>query len=174
MDKELLKKSFREYKKAASLDYAITRPDNLGGCMTDVNWTLSEKYGENSKGIWAKHWVFGMNGSGVDVSGTEHLYITHDITEEQAKTFYEVFGKYYNITPTAYDPATCFCLYEKDTQVYEVKYTYTDKWANGNWWKYRTETYYSHEKAMKEVFRTLEFMKDPDCGVEKVEVTKIF
>lgn len=173
MDKELLKNAFREYKKAASLAYAITRPDNLGDCQSCVNYALCEKYGEDSKGIWVKHWVHGMNGSG-DICEAHYATVAHDLTEEQAKTFYEVFGKYYNITPSAYDPAICFTLYEKDTQVYEVKYTYTDKWADGNWWKYRTERYYSHEKAMKEVFRTLEFMNDPDCGVEKVEVTKIF
>jgi hypothetical protein len=49
MNKELLKKTFREYKKASGVKYAITNPDGLGDCMSCVNYALCEKYGEDSK-----------------------------------------------------------------------------------------------------------------------------
>jgi len=126
MDKELLKETFRAYKKASGVKYAITNPDSLGDCQSCVNYALSKKYGEDSKGIWAKHWTRGMNGDG-DLADTDCVYIAHDITEELADTFYEVFGKAYNIFPSAYDPYTCFHLYEKDTPVYEV--SYNDTWG---------------------------------------------
>lgn len=62
MDKKMLQRTFREYKKASGVAYAITNPDGLGDCQSCVNYALCEKYGEDSHGIYVKHWTRGMNG----------------------------------------------------------------------------------------------------------------
>lgn len=126
MNKELLKKTFREWKKAAKADYAITYPDNLGDCNSCVGYALCEKYGEESKGIFLKHWTHGMNAD-KPVEKVKSVYIAHDLTEEQAETVYQVFGQYYNILPEKYDPYKCFQLFEKDEPVYRIDY-----FINGN------------------------------------------
>ena len=144
MNKELLKETFRAWKKAAKADYAITYPDNLGDCMSCVNYALCEKYGEESKGIFLKHWKHGMNG-GDDVECLNYVYIAHDITEEQAKVFYDVFGEHYKVFPEKYDPHKCFELFEKDMPVYVVSFTYS---FNGT--EYNAEDRYTNiEKAAK-------------------------
>lgn len=120
MERETLKATFKAIKKVAKLDYAITNPEKLGGCMTDVNYELAEKYGRESKGIWAKHWVHGMNGSGEQIEDLDHIYIAHDITEEQAELLYAICSINYNVLPKKYDPSKCFVLYEKGITVYEV------------------------------------------------------
>ena len=122
MERETLKATFRAIKKVAKLDYAITNPDRLGDCQSCVNYTLSTKYGEESKGIWAKHWVHGMNGDGEQIEDLDHIYIAHDITKEQAEVLYAVCNINYNVLPKKYDPSKCFVLYEKGTTVYEVSY----------------------------------------------------
>ena len=169
MNKELLKKVFREYKKAAGLDYAITRPDNLGDCMSCVNYALSEKYGEDSKGVWVKHWITGMNGYGEDVSALDSVYIAHDITEEQAKTFYEVLGKYYNITPAEYNPSKSFNLYEKDTEVYEV--SYTDTWS-GEPRRY-SDTYATKDHAMRRAGSLMDAMTGTP-QITDIQIKRLF
>lgn len=124
MNKELLKETFRAWKKAAKADYAITYPDSLGDCQSCVNYALVEKYGEESKGIFLKEWKHGMN-RGDDVEYLKSVYIAHDITEEQAKVFYDVFGEHYKVFPEEYAPARCFELFEKDMPVYVVSFTYS-------------------------------------------------
>ncbi len=121
MNKELLKKTFREWKKAAKADYAITYPDNLGDCVSCVNWELAERYGEESKGIFLKHWNHGMNADS-PLERVKSVYVAHDLTEEQAETIYQVFSQHYNILPEKYDPYKCFNLFEKDTPVFRVDY----------------------------------------------------
>ncbi|MBR2999717.1 MAG: hypothetical protein IKF39_01860 [Oscillospiraceae bacterium] len=111
MNKELLKNTFKAYKKAAMVDYAITNPDSLGDCMSCVNYALSAKYGEESKGIWAKHWSRGINAG--NLAEEKEAYIAHDITEAQADVFYKVFGSAYSIEPKQYTPESCFVLAEK-------------------------------------------------------------
>lgn len=165
MDKELLKKAFREYKKAAGLDYAITNPDNLGDCMSCVNYALSEKYGEESKGVWVKHWKRGMNGYGEDVSAVDYVYIAHDITEEQAQTLYSVLGQYYNITPAAYDPSKCFTLYEKHTAVYEV--AFTDTWTG------KPVKYYDRYTNTKDALRRVESLVG-DPKITDIQIKTLF
>ena len=149
MNKELLQATFREWKKAAKADYAITNPNSLGDCMSCVNYTLSSKYGENSKGIWAKHGTSGMNKSRDLASPKEKsVYIAHDITEEQAKLFYEVFGKSYNIVPEEYNPSKCFEIFEKSTKVWRVSWSdtwqgrtmnYDDRYADFDEARYRMQ-----------------------------------
>lgn len=145
MNKEILKETFRAWKKAAKANYAITYPDSLGDCMSCVNYALAEKYGEESKGIFLKEWRHGMNG-GSDVEYLKSVYIAHDITPEQAKVFYDVFGEHYKVFPKEYAPARCFQLFEKDMPVYIVSYTYTG--FDGK--EYRAEDRYTDiEKAAK-------------------------
>lgn len=129
MDKKMLQRTFREYKKASGVAYAITNPDGLGDCSSCVNYALCKKYGEDSHGIYVKHWTRGMNGdypldhkdrNGEDVVKT--VYIAHDLNEEEAEVFYKVFGENYNILPATYEPYRCFSLYEKSTPVWSVSY----------------------------------------------------
>ena len=151
MNKELLKKTFREWKKAAKADYAITYPDSLGDCMSCVNWELAEKYGEESKGIFLKHWKYGMNG-GDNVEKLTSVYIAHDLTEEQAETIYQVFGEHYNILPEKYDPTKCFELFEKETPVYEITFRVDGNTSNkrvaGDFETAKKEADYIHNRAM--------------------------
>lgn len=144
MNKELLKETFRAWKKEAKADYAITYPDSLGDCSSCVNYALCKKYGEESKGIFLKEWKHGMNrGEGVEY--LDSVYIAHDITEEQAKTFYDVFGENYKVFPKEYNPGKCFELFEKHMTVYVVSFTYS---FNGT--VYSTEDRYTNiEKAAK-------------------------
>ena len=169
MNKELLKKTFREYKKAAGLDYAITRPDSLGYEQDDVNWTLCEKYGEDSKGIWAKHWVKGYNEDG-GVERQHEVIIAHDITEEQAKVLYEVFGKDYVVLPESYDPWKCFCIHEKDTHKYTVTHTAPSGWDDGTTRTW-TDVFYDRDKAMR---RLAEFGKPWNDDVIEVTFKQVY
>lgn len=125
MNKETIKKAFREWKKVTGADYALTSVDRFGWCMSDVNCELSFKYGEESKGIWLKHWNHGVNSS-APLEECDSALIAHDIDEEQAEAIYEVFGRYFHVLPEQYSPHTCFSLYEKTDNVYRV--TYEDEW----------------------------------------------
>jgi hypothetical protein len=127
MNKELLKATMRKYKKASKVDYAITNPDGLGDCQSCVNYALSEKYGEESKGVWVKHFTRGMNASG-SIENQESVYIAHDITEEQANVLVEVFSEAFKVFPKEYDPCKCFEIYDKNAEIYSV--TYYDKELN--------------------------------------------
>lgn len=162
MDKKRLQATFREWKKAAQADYAITAPDSLGDCMSCVNAALCDKYGEDSTGIWAKEWKHGING-GSDIERLDEVCIAHDITEEQADIFYKTFGKDYFITPATYTPSRCFILYEKNTDVYEVSYKGT--W-NGEEQTY-TDTYAGYDKALRRVYILIGYGKT-------VEIKRLF
>lgn len=125
MDKVLLKKAFREWKKEARADYARTSVDSLGDCSTCVNYELSEKYGADSKGIFLKHWLYGMNG-GSPIEELDSCYVAHDITEEQGEKFIEIFSKYFNVLPKEYNPAKCFSLFDKKKDIYKVTWEQED------------------------------------------------
>jgi hypothetical protein len=113
MNKEILKAAFREAKKAARLDFAVTNPDGLGDCNSCVWAAIVDKYGESSRGIWAKAWRHGMNG-GRDIAYLDRVYISHDLTEEQAAAVLAVFAKYYTIESGAYSPDKCIIISEKE------------------------------------------------------------
>lgn len=115
MNREKLKDAFREYKSKAKVDFAIIRPDRLGDCQSCFWYAAGKKYGDNCHGIFVKHWMHGMNRDwgGKDIDDLDKVFIGHALTEEQAKIFYEVFGKYYNVTPEAYDEDKCFTLTEE-------------------------------------------------------------
>ena len=112
MDKRKLNTVFRIIKIAAGLDYAITNADAYGDCMSCVNYALCEAFGEESKGIWTKHWTKGMNAGG-PWKDIDDVCIAHDITEEQAKTIVRVLEHYgYNVEPKEYNPRQCFVISE--------------------------------------------------------------
>lgn len=175
MDKKMLQNTFKEWKKVSGARYAITNPDGLGDCPSCVNDALCEKYGEDSKGIFAKHWNRGMNGSipldSKDRNGEDRIksvYIAHDIDEEMAQTFYEVFGENYNVLPAEYDPYKCFCLFEKDTIVYAVSYTETWQGIDR---RYSTE--FTDEKQALNYLHTL-FLDDYGNGYKDIALTRVF
>jgi hypothetical protein len=112
MNKRKLNRVFDEVKIKANLDYAITDTDEYGDCNTCVNSELADVFGIDSKGIYAKHWLKGMNASGA-WKNLDHVYIGHDLTEEQGKILIDVFKENgYIITPEEYDPYKSFNIKE--------------------------------------------------------------
>ncbi|MEE0968743.1 MAG: hypothetical protein U0M06_05160 [Clostridia bacterium] len=111
MNKAILQKAFREAKKAAGLDFAITSPDNLGDCQSCVWAQIVEDYGKTSRGVWVKHWRRGMN-RGAPVEDLSQIYIAHDLTEEQAGKVFEALSRYYTIESGAYNPSRCIVISE--------------------------------------------------------------
>ena len=112
MNKLKLNKVFAEIKIKANMDYATTNADEYGDCNSCVNFELANKFGIESKGIWAKHWLKGMN-KGKPWKELDEAYIAHDITEEQANILVEVFEENgYSIEPKQYNPSKCFCIKE--------------------------------------------------------------
>lgn len=57
MNERKLNKVFAEIKEKANMDYAITNSDEYGDCDACVNFELVFKFGMDSKGIYAKHWL---------------------------------------------------------------------------------------------------------------------
>ena len=112
MNKRKLNTVFRIIKIAAKLDYAITNADVYGDCQSCVNYALCEAFGEESAGIWTKHWLKGMN-KGSPWKDLDKVYIGHDITEEQAKIIVKILKSYgYKVEPEEYDPFTSFTIKE--------------------------------------------------------------
>lgn len=112
MDKRKLNRVFEEIKTKANMDYAVTNADKYGDCKSCVNYGLSEEFGVESKGIWAKHWLKGMN-KGCPWKDIDSTYIAHDITEEQVKIMVEVLeANGYDVEPREYNPSKCFLIKE--------------------------------------------------------------
>lgn len=112
MNKRKLNKVFAEIKEKAKMDYAVANTDEYGDCNTCVNYELAFKFGKESTGIYAKHWLRGMNAGG-PWSRLDDVYIGHDITEEQANIMIEVFkANGYDIQPIKYDPHKSFLIKE--------------------------------------------------------------
>lgn len=112
MNKRKLNKVFAEIKEKANMDYAITNPDEYGDCNACVNSKLTFKFGMDSKGIYAKHWLKEANAGGPwkDLSD---VYIGHDITAEQAEIMIKVLKENgYSVKPGEYDPTTSFLIKE--------------------------------------------------------------
>lgn len=65
---------FGKIRIRANLDYVIVNTDDYGDCNSCVNAALSSRYGEQSKGIFAKHWLKGMN-KGCSYAKLDKLYI---------------------------------------------------------------------------------------------------
>lgn len=112
MNKFKLNAVFKQVKEKAGLDYAVPTPDKYGDCNTCVNSELADVFGIDSKGIYAKHWVTGMNAGG-PWKYLNEVYIGHDITAEQAQILIGVFKKNgYEISPETYDASKAFCIKE--------------------------------------------------------------
>ena len=112
MNKRKLNKVFNLIKKETKMDYAITNTDEYGDCNTCVNSELAFEFGIDSTGIYAKHWLKGMN-KGKPWKYLDYVYIGHDITEEQAKVMIDIFkANEYDIQPTEYNPSKAFIIKE--------------------------------------------------------------
>lgn len=112
MNKIKLDEVFEEIKTKANMDYAVTNTDDYGDCNACVNYTLSEEFGVESTGIYAKHWLEGMN-EGCDWEELKELYIGHDITETQARIMIEVLeANGYDVEPKEYDESKAFRIKE--------------------------------------------------------------
>ena len=112
MNKRKLNKVFHEIKTKANLDYAVTNADDYGDCNTCVNSELAFEFGVDSKGIYAKHWLKGMNKS-CSWKELDDVYIGHDLTEEQGKICIDVFkANGYSIEPEVYDERKAFKIKE--------------------------------------------------------------
>lgn len=114
MDKFKLNRTFKRIKKEAKLDYAITTPDKYGDCNTCVSCELADVFGIDSTGIYAKHWVTGMNKGGA-WKNVKEVYIGHDVTEAQADIIIRVLKEEgYTIFPEKYDTREAFLISEKE------------------------------------------------------------
>ena len=112
MDKRKLNRVFEEIKNKAKLDYAVTNPDEYGDCNTCVQYALGEQFGYESKGIYVKHWLKGMN-AGKNYKSLDYVYISHDLTEEQAEILIATFQENgYDIEPKVYDASRAFKIEE--------------------------------------------------------------
>ena len=96
MNKELLIHAFKEAKKAAALDFAITNPDGLGDCQSCVWAAIVNKYGEESRGVFVKHWRRGMN-AGAPIEDLRAVYVAHDLSEEQGRTVAAVLSELFRV-----------------------------------------------------------------------------
>lgn len=112
MDKRKLNRVFKEIKTKANLDYAITNTDDYGDCNTCANYEIADEFGIDSRGIYAKHWLRGMNAGGA-WKYLDDVYIGHDLTEEQGKILIDVFkANGYTIEPEVYNPTKAFKIKE--------------------------------------------------------------
>ena len=113
MNKIKLNRVFKEIQKRAKMDYAVPTPDKYGDCNTCVNYELADVFGEESTGIYAKHWTTGMN-AGKPWKYLDGVYIGHDITKEQAEIMIKVFEENgYDIQPKEYDSSRAFYIKEE-------------------------------------------------------------
>lgn len=112
MDKKKLNRVFKEVQTKANLDFAITNTDDYGDCNTCVWDDIAYEFGNDSKGIYAKHWLSGMN-AGCPWKDLDSVYIGHDLTEEQGKILIDVFkANGYSIEPEEYNPRKSFEIKE--------------------------------------------------------------
>ena len=112
MNKRKLNRVFDEIRIKAHMDYAVTNADKYGDCCTCVTYELGMEFGEESTGIFAKHWLKGMN-RGCAWASLDSVYISHDITEEQANIMVQVLEENgYTVAPREYDPCKCFKIKE--------------------------------------------------------------
>lgn len=116
MNKNKLTETFTKIKKAAKMDYAVVNADEYGDCNTCVNYGLSDEFGIDSTGIYAKHWSHGMN-KGRPWKELRGIFIAHDITKEQADIMIKIFEENgYEIEPKEYDVSKAFCVKEKEEE----------------------------------------------------------
>lgn len=110
MDKGLIRRVFGKIKDTIpGIDYAIVDTDEYGDCHSCVNAAISIRYGEDSKGIFLKHWAKGMNRS-KPLKYQEKAYIAHDLTDEQGTLVLEMLKAEFDVENEKYDPDRCFVI----------------------------------------------------------------
>ena len=110
MDRKILRKALARCKKEAGLAYALAKaPDD---CMTCSNYSLAQKHGDDSKGIWVKWFSFGMNRQTWEVNCKDGVYIVHDLTEEQGKIVKAILSETYDVDWDG-DASRCILIKEK-------------------------------------------------------------
>lgn len=114
MDKKKLNNVFKMIEAKGELDYAILDTDNYGDCDTCVNSELTRLYGSNSKGIYAKHWLKGIN-KGCSFKKLDSICLGHDITEEQFLNIKKIFEEQgYSVLPKEYMPTQVINIKESE------------------------------------------------------------
>ena len=111
LDLVLLQKCFEDFKNVDGVDYSIFNTDEYGDCTSCVNHHLCMEYGEESKGIFLKHWTEGMNGC--DLKNIEKFYIAHDLNAELGGELYKIFSKHFDVLPKDYDESKCYEIAKK-------------------------------------------------------------
>lgn len=112
MNKVKLNRVFKEIQQKAKMDYAVPTPDKYGDCNTCINYELADVFGVDSKGIYAKHWVTGMN-KGCPWKELNDVYIGHNITEAQARIMIDVLeANGYDVEPKEYNSKKAFLIKE--------------------------------------------------------------
>lgn len=112
MNYRKLRECFSEFKRTKGVDFSIYNSDRYGDSISCVWGVISDVHGEDSKGIWRKYWLKGMN-KRKPIKELDHIYIAHRLDENLVKEFYRVFSKYYEIGPEEWDDNECFILREK-------------------------------------------------------------
>ena len=107
-----MEKAFEEFLNVEGINYAITDTDEYGDCTTCVNHALVKTFGEDSRGIFLRHWKEGMNAQ-PSISELSEVYIAHYITEEQGEELYKILSKYFIVTPEKYDSSKCYVISSK-------------------------------------------------------------
>lgn len=102
-------KLFNEIKELAALDYAIVDTDEYGDCNTCVNDELTKRYGISSKGIYLKHWQYGIN-AGVPLEELDEIYIAHDLTYEQGEKLFDYLKGKFTLENSDYSPLRAFVI----------------------------------------------------------------
>jgi len=121
MNKQKIAESFAKWAKETNADYAIVETDGYGDCNTCVNTELSYVFGDDSTGVFLKHWKYGMNAS-APLSEQDSVYVSHDITEEQAEKFIKIMDEEFRIFPKKYNPNISFLLVDKNSKVFKISW----------------------------------------------------
>lgn len=113
MDVNKLKKVFREAKKAFGFDFAYTYVDRLGDCNSCVGYALADKFGEDCKGIYLRHWRTGMNRASRDLDDPmlKSVYVNHYVDPSVGPKLVEFFRQYYKVEED-FSPEKCIKLEE--------------------------------------------------------------
>ena len=101
MNRARVIEAFKVVKKETGLDYARSSASCCTSCM---NYALSEKYGETSKGIFLRYFETGVNKEKWDEEKT--YAINHDLTTEQANKVVEVLKRYFKVNWSGSDSDT--------------------------------------------------------------------
>jgi hypothetical protein len=110
-----LLQTFAKIQKELGLDYAILEVDEFGDCNTCVLEGLTEKFGVESRGIHAKHWLYGGNAKDKTIlTQKQSLHIAHDVTPEDGERIVTLFKENgYFLESDVYSKTKTFHISEK-------------------------------------------------------------